>query len=335
MCFLGAAQINAKGDVNVSRMSKDRLTGPGGFVDISQSTQNICFMTTMTAKGLEVDIPGDGTLNIAEEGKVKKFVPEVFETTFSGDEAVRRGQNVIYVTERCVFRRSGHSDVIELIEIAPGVDLQKDVLDQMDFEPKISPDLKLMDSRIFKEEKMGTTAELFGTLDERVIYNAEHHTVFLNMFGVTLNEPEDVEWYADGLRRIIKPIVDEKGKVNLVANYDGFDLRKGLEPLFGEKISEVQEELYKSAKRYTGHAFKRAELKTSLDMKSWNADDLFDTFDSNGDGVLSPHELRDGFLEQFQMRLTPADIRLFFEDDETTISKEKFAQGIDEVFSHA
>ncbi|KAL3941727.1 MAG: hypothetical protein SGBAC_003971 [Bacillariaceae sp.] len=332
MCFLGAAQINSKGDVNVSRMSKDLLTGPGGFIDISQSTQNICFMTTMTAKGLKIDIPGDGTLKIANEGKVKKFVPEVFEKTFSGDEAVRRGQNVIYVTERCVFRRSGKSDALELIEIAPGVDLQKDILDQMDFEPVISPNLKEMDPRIFKDEKMGTTSELFGTLDERVIYHPEHHTVFLNMFGVTLNEPEDVIWYADGLRRIIKPIVDKHGKVNMVANYDGFDLRKGLEPLFGEKISAVQEELYKSAKRYTGHAFKRAALKTSLDMKSWNSDDLFDTFDTNKDGSLSTHELRDGFTETFQMHLTQSDIGFFFDDNETAISREKFATGLDEVF---
>ena len=332
MCFLGAAEINSKGDVNVSRMSADRLTGPGGFVDISQSTQNICFMTPMTAKGLKVDIPGDGTLKIANEGKVKKFVKDVYEKTFSGDEAVRRGQNVIYVTERCVFRRSGHSDVIELIEIAPGVDLQKDILDQMDFEPAISPNLKKMDPRIFKEEKMGTTAELFGTLDERVIYHPEHHTVYLNMFGVTLNEAEDVIWYTDGLRRIITPLVEKYGKINMVGNYEGFDLRKGLEPLFAERIAAIQKDLYKSAKRYTGHAFKRASLHTTMGMMNWDSNDLFDTFDKNHDGVLSSHELRDGFLEQFSMNLSTADMKLFFDKDETTIPRNKFAKGMKEIF---
>lgn len=173
MCFLGAAQISPSGDVNVSRMSKNRLTGPGGFIDISQSTRNICFMTTLTAKGLEVSCPGDGSIKIDKEGSVKKFVPEVFEKTFSGDEAVRRGQQTFYVTERAVFRRTANHDTIELIEIAQGVDLQKDIIDQMDFEPVISPDLKIMDPRIFKEEKMNVTAELFGSLEERCDYHEE------------------------------------------------------------------------------------------------------------------------------------------------------------------
>lgn len=173
MCFLGAAQISPNGDVNVSRMSKNRLTGPGGFIDISQSTRNICFMTTLTAKGLEVSCPGDGSLKIEMEGSVKKFVSEVFEKTFSGDESVRRGQQVFYVTERAVFRRTAKHDVIELIEVAEGVDVQKDIIDQMDFTPVISPDLKKMDARIFKEPKMNVTSELFGTLEERCSYQEE------------------------------------------------------------------------------------------------------------------------------------------------------------------
>jgi propionate CoA-transferase len=94
MSFLGAAQIAENGDVNVSRMSKDRLTGPGGFIDISQSTMNIFFMTPFTVKGLEVSTTKEGNLNIDTEGKLKKFVPSVYEKTFSGDEAVRRGQRV-------------------------------------------------------------------------------------------------------------------------------------------------------------------------------------------------------------------------------------------------
>ncbi|EEC47286.1 predicted protein [Phaeodactylum tricornutum CCAP 1055/1] len=111
ICFLGAAQIGKNGDVNVSRMSKDRLTGPGGFIDITQSTRRIGFVMAFTAKGLEVDIPGDGKLGIKQEGRVKKLVSSVFEKTFSGDEAVRRGQEVTYITERAVFRRTGKFDV--------------------------------------------------------------------------------------------------------------------------------------------------------------------------------------------------------------------------------
>lgn len=132
MCFLGAAQISPSGDVNVSRLCKDNLIGPGGFVDISQSTRNISFLCTFTAKGLKIDCDGkQGSIKITNEGSVRKFVNEVYERTFSGEEAVRRGQKVYYVTERAVFRRTAIHPKIELVEIAPGVDLQKDVLDQM------------------------------------------------------------------------------------------------------------------------------------------------------------------------------------------------------------
>lgn len=88
---------------------------------------------------------------------------------FSGDEAVKRGQFVYFVTERAVFRRTSSHDVLELIEIAPGVDLQKDILDQMDFVPAISPDLTLMDDRIFKDEKMNAASDFFGSLEGKTI----------------------------------------------------------------------------------------------------------------------------------------------------------------------
>lgn len=126
IAFLGAGQISRTGDVNVSRMSAARLTGAGGFVDISQSTKKICFMSTFTAKG-DVSIE-DGNISVRQEGKIRKFVDEVYERTFSGTEALRRGQNVYYVTERCVFRKTASHDELELIEIAPGIDLEKDIL---------------------------------------------------------------------------------------------------------------------------------------------------------------------------------------------------------------
>ena len=87
--------------------------------------------------------------------------------------------------------------------------------------PNISPDLKIMDTRIFMNEKMGITAELFGTLEERCTYHPEDHTVFIDLFGVTLNEEEDVAWIINGLRSILAPLVDERGPINVVASYDG------------------------------------------------------------------------------------------------------------------
>jgi propionate CoA-transferase len=329
MCFLGAAEVSATGDVNVSRMSKDRLTGPGGFIDISQSTRNICFMTSLTTKGLEIDLD-NGKLKIKSEGEIKKFVATVFEKTFSGDEAVLRGQKAFYVTERAVFRRSPKSDIIELIEIAPGVDLQKDVLDQMGFSPSISSSsLKTMDPRIFSKDKMNVSAEFFGSLEDRVVYHPEDHVLYADLFGITLNEEEDIDWFVGGIRDILLPLFKAKGPIDMVVNYDGFDIRKGLEEMYSEKVSDLQREMYKSVKRYTGRAFQRAQLKTQLRMSEWNTDELFEEFDTKKDGVLSLEELRDGIRTNFQIHLTPSHLRQFQRSSsDSTVDRIMFAKGI-------
>lgn len=268
ICFLGAAEVSKDGDVNVSRMAKDRLTGPGGFIDISQSTKNVVFMTPMTTKGLEISSTTSG-LKIKKEGQVKKFVQKVFEKTFSGNEAVRRGQQVLYVTERAVFRRTAKYDVIELIEIAPNVDLQSDVIDQMDFVPIVSPALKIMDERIFRGAKMNVSNEMFGSLERRCTYHHQDHTMFLDLFGITLNSEDDVRWLFDGLREILRPLVKNKGKIDMVVQYDGFDIRNGLSSLYVNETSKLEEEMYNSVKRYTGHAFKRAQLKRQIKISEW------------------------------------------------------------------
>lgn len=150
MGIVGLAQVDKYGNVNVSKFGT-RVTGPGGFINITQCTKNIIFMGTFTAKDLNEKII-DGKLVIEKEGKVKKFVDHVEQITFSGKQAILNNQNVLYVTERAVFKLIDGG--IELIEIAPGVDLEKDILNQMDFRPSISENLKVMDERIFRDEKM-------------------------------------------------------------------------------------------------------------------------------------------------------------------------------------
>ena len=151
VAFLGLAETAPNGDLNVSKFGT-RLAGAGGFIDITQNAKKVVYCGTFTAKGLKAECV-DGKLVITQEGAKKKFVQQVEHITFSGKYAVEVGQPVLYITERAVFEL--RPDGVTLIEIAPGIDLQTQVLDQMEFMPKIAPDLKLMDSRIFREEKMG------------------------------------------------------------------------------------------------------------------------------------------------------------------------------------
>ena len=149
ICFLGLAEADAEGNVNVSRLGK-RITGSGGFTDISSNSKKAVFCGTLT-NGVKIQT-GDGKLKILQEGKLRKFVSRVNEITFSGPVAAGKGRKVLYVTERAVFELK--KDGMHLIEIAPGIDLQTQVLDQIDFKPIIE-DVKLMDERIFRDEPMG------------------------------------------------------------------------------------------------------------------------------------------------------------------------------------
>ena len=150
MAVLGLAEVDKFGNVNVSKFGP-RVTGPGGFINITQCTKKVVFIGTFTTKGLDEEII-DGKLVIKHEGAKKKFVDSVEQITFSAKQARINGQEILYVTERAVFKLDDEG--ITLIEIAPGVNVVSDILEQMDFKPNVSDDLKLMDERIFKDEKM-------------------------------------------------------------------------------------------------------------------------------------------------------------------------------------
>ncbi len=155
LTVLGMAELDQHGNVNVSRFGS-RLTGSGGFIDISQTARKVVFMGSFTAGGLTVD-SGDGSLRILSEGRHRKLVKEVEQTTFNGRYAAGRGQEVLYVTERAVFAAT--EDGLRLIEIAPGLDLERDVLALMEFHPLVDT-VATMDPRIFTASPMGLGALL-------------------------------------------------------------------------------------------------------------------------------------------------------------------------------
>lgn len=151
LAFLGLAQADECGNINVSKFGP-RIAGCGGFINITQNAKKVFFCGTFTAGGLKTAV-GDGKLVITQEGKSKKFIDAVEQTTFSGDYANSTGQPVMYITERAVFEL--RKDGVYLTEVAPGIDVQTQVIDLMGFAPKVAEDLKIMDERIFKDELMG------------------------------------------------------------------------------------------------------------------------------------------------------------------------------------
>lgn len=150
-CFLGMAEVDRQGDVNVSKIGA-KAVGPGGFIDIVHGSQEAVFCGPLTAKGLHVSVR-DGLLVIEREGTINKFTAFVNQVTFSAAQALKEGRTALYVTERAVFRLTPEG--VELIEVAPGIDIERDVLARMDFQPIIK-DVALMPERIFSTDDLFT-----------------------------------------------------------------------------------------------------------------------------------------------------------------------------------
>ncbi|AWE43098.1 MULTISPECIES: CoA-transferase [unclassified Actinobaculum] len=164
LTILGLAQADSHGNLNVSKFN-GRVAGCGGFINITATAKRVVFAGTFTAGGLKVQF-GEGRCEIVEEGRIHKFVRDVEQVTFSGARSAAIGQKVVYVTERAVFElRDGE---VVLTEIAPGIDLKKHILEQMDFRPAIAADLKEMDPGLFREE----WGNLRTTIDARVAAEA-------------------------------------------------------------------------------------------------------------------------------------------------------------------
>jgi len=147
IAFLGFGEFDQEGNVNVSKLG-GLTVGPGGFIDIAQNARKVVFCGTFAAKGVKL-LTGDGRLQVTQQGGIQKLVAKVDQITFSGPQSLVRNQLIIYLTERASFRLTNRG--VELFEIAPGIDLQKDVLDQMGFIPLLAESIGLMSSTCFKQ----------------------------------------------------------------------------------------------------------------------------------------------------------------------------------------
>jgi propionate CoA-transferase len=260
VAFLGLAQADQYGNLNVSKFGP-RFTGPGGFINISQRSKKIVFVGTFTAGKLKVSIE-DGKLRIVQEGKERKFLKQVEQVTFSGKYAAEKGQPVLYITERCVFQLTPQG--MELIEIAPGIDLKRDILAQMDFQPVILRP-RMMDSRIFRLEPMGLKEELLTLpLEERLIYNPAEDLFFVNFEGLYIKSSEQIQYIKSLVEKILAPL---GRKVYTFVNYDNFNILPELVDEYTDAVKDLVVNYYEGVTRFTTSTFLRMKLGESLEKR--------------------------------------------------------------------
>ncbi|RAU20856.1 acyl CoA:acetate/3-ketoacid CoA transferase [Paramagnetospirillum kuznetsovii] len=272
IAFLGLAQADREGNLNVSKFGP-RLAGAGGFINISQNAKKVVFVGTFTAGDLQISL-GDGKLSILNEGGCVKFVDQVQHRTFSGSLAAKAGRPVLFITERCVFRLV--TGGLELIEVAPGIDPERDIFPHMAFRPAISPHLAPMDERIFRAEPMGLRDDLLSVpMDSRFTLDLERGIIFINFERLSVRTLKDVE----AIHRQVEAKLQPLGrKVMAIVNYDEFVLAPEVEAEYLDMVRDVVSRFYTHVTRYTTSAFLRMKLGDALSRRGVSPH-IFETVD--------------------------------------------------------
>ena len=261
LAFLGLAQADREGNLNVSKFGP-RLAGAGGFINISQAAKAVVFVGTFTAGRLNVTAR-DGRLEILEEGTAKKFVREVEHRTYSGAQAWKRRQPALYVTERCVFQLCAEG--LELIEIAPGVDLERDILAQMEFRPVINGTPRLMDAAIFRDHPMGLRERLLQIpLPRRFAYDAEQNVFFINFERLSIRSRQDIDDVRREIERLLAPI---GRRVYAIVNYDNFVIAPELIDPWTDMVKGLVDRFYWGVTRYATSNFVRMRIGDALTQR--------------------------------------------------------------------
>ena len=258
LACLGLAQADLWGNVNVSRFS-GRFAGAGGFINITQNARRLVFAGTFCAGGLKI-AAADGELAILAEGRAPKFLEKVEQITFNGKLAAERGQKVLFVTERCVFRLT--RDGLELAEIAPGIDIDRDILGAHGLPADRPRPQDRWIARIFRPEPMRLDTILLGRpLADRFSLDAAQTTLFIDFSGYRVRSVEQVE----AVRAEVAALVEPLGrKVEAVIDYDGSSIDPGVAEAWFDMARDVQSRFYAKASRYSTSAFMRLKLGDAL-----------------------------------------------------------------------
>ncbi|MEO0327109.1 MAG: CoA-transferase [Pseudomonadota bacterium] len=261
LACLGMAETDQYGNVNVSRF-KDRFAGAGGFINISQNARKVLFVGTFTAGGLRVKV-GDGKLEILREGRSRKFIKDVEQITFNGPFTAESGREVFYITERCVFKLTENG--LELIEIAPGIDLQSQILDLMDFIPIMNKPA-LMDPRIFEDQAMKLRKEMLDIpIKDRLVYDEDTNIVYANMSGLDVSTKDELASIDKEMNGFFTGLGH---KVDIVANYDGISIAPRLSSKFMNLLGQLEYDYYLTSTHYTTSAFLRQKLGRDFKNRS-------------------------------------------------------------------